>query len=86
MELFKFSLRKKYKNKGIFLVRILQSFFCSVNLRIQIKYSKISTRKNPYFDTFWEVFISLTNIVTDTKVLNKAYLMLRLQIYPKEIP
>lgn len=86
MELFKFSLRKKYKNKKIFLVRILQSFFCSVNLRIQIKYSKISTRKNPYFDTFWEVFISLTNIVTDTKVLNKAYLMLRLQIYPKEIP
>ena len=86
MELFKFSLRKKYKNKRIFLVRILQSFFCSVNLRIQIKYSKISTRKNPYFDTFWEVFISLTNIVTDTKVLNKAYLMLRLQIYPKEIP
>lgn len=86
MELFKFSLRKKYKNKKIFLVRILQSFFCSVNLRIQIKYSKISTRKNPYFDTFWEVFISFTNIVTDTKVLNKAYLMLRLQIYPKEIP
>ena len=86
MELFKLSLRKKYKNKRIFLVRILQSFFCSVNLRIQIKYSKISTRKNPYFDTFWEVFISLTNIVTDTKVLNKAYLMLRLQIYPKEIP